>query len=173
MTWKRFLLVLIIFSTVFALGVLTHLYLDYRPEPPLSVPPPAPPSDALVPAAASAYVGNFLQPDSSYYSIHVLNSTFLHLPSRNYYGDSAPSHLQTIWKLFLGKGTTKVGAETKTWKGAGWTGQPLLFVENGRKYLLQGAYDYHLKKIEAATGKLVWQYAFDDVIKGTGKYLAE
>jgi outer membrane protein assembly factor BamB len=113
-------------------------------------------------------VGSFLKTDSSYFNLHVLNSTFLHHPSRNYYGDSAPSHLQTIWKLFLGQGTTRVGQETKLWKGAGWTGQPLLFVENGKKYLIQGAYDHQLKKIEAATGKIIWQYGFDDVIKGTG-----
>lgn len=170
MTWKHFLLALIIAFTLVALGVLTHLHLASRG----SQRPPSPPAlsqdqaKSVVAMSLPAYVGNFLQADSSYYHIRVLNSTFLHHPSRNYYGDSAPSHLQTIWKLFLGAGTTKVGAVTKTWKGAGWTGQPLLFVENGKKYLLQGAYDYNLKKIEAATGKLVWQYTFDDVVKGTG-----
>ena len=171
MNWRRLLLSLIIFLTVMSLGVLTHLYLASKPRFP---PPPTIHTNnhsvdsAIVYKIPDAYVGNFLQEDSSYYHIRVLNSTFLHNPTRNYYGDTAPSHLQTIWKLFLGTGTTKVGAEEKVWKGAGWTGQPLLVVENGQKYLLQGAYDHHLKKIEAATGKVVWQYKFDDVIKGTG-----
>ncbi|MFK7796979.1 MAG: PQQ-binding-like beta-propeller repeat protein [Aureispira sp.] len=171
MNWRPLLLSLIIFFTVMSLGVLTHLYLASKPNI-----PPAPTlltndqgrDSSTTLTFPDAHIGNFLQDDSSYYHIRVLNSTFLHKPSRNYYGDTAPSHLQTIWKLFLGKGTTKVGAVEKTWKGAGWTGQPLLVVENGQKYLLQGAYDHHLKKIEAATGKVVWQYKFDDVIKGTG-----
>lgn len=168
MNWKNILLVLIIFFTLMSIGVLTHLHLVYRSDHPPSLSPlPKLDSSHVLPPSLP-YVGSFLQADSSYYHLHVLNSTFLHNASRNYYGDSAPSHLQILWKLFLGKGSTKVGAVTKTWKGAGWTGQPLLFIENGKKYLLQGAYDYHLKKIEAATGKLVWQYKFDDVIKGSG-----
>lgn len=172
MNWKHLLLVLIIGFTLMTLGVLIHLHLAY--QPPSSSSEPSPPSSIMAkdslssPTFPSNYVGNFLQADSSYYHLRVLNGTFLHYPSRNYYGDSAPSHLQTIWKVFLGQGTTKVGSVTKTWKGAGWTGQPLLLVENNKEYLLQGAYDHNLKKIEAATGKLVWQYTFDDVVKGTG-----
>ena len=172
MNWKRLLLILIVCFTLIILGVLTHLYLDQLHP---ALPPSTTPVVASLPvipinntAPNMRYEGHFLQADSSYYHLRVLNGTFLHNASRNYYGDSAPSHLQTIWKLYLGKGTTQVGAITKTWKGAGWTGQPLVFVENGRKYLLQGAYDHQLKKIEAATGKVVWEYAFDDVIKGTG-----
>lgn len=171
MNWRPLLLLVIIFFTLMSLGVLTHLYLAYQPSlapTPTILRNDQPTDSTIVSNLPNAYVGNFLQEDSSYYHIRVLNSTFLHHPSRNYYGDTAPSHLQTIWKLFLGKGKTKVGAEEKIWKGAGWTGQPLLVAENGQKYLLQGAYDHHLKKIEAATGKVVWQYKFDDVIKGTG-----
>ncbi|MGH1336243.1 MAG: PQQ-binding-like beta-propeller repeat protein [Aureispira sp.] len=170
MTWKNLLLVFIIAFTLLSLGVLTHLYLADQSIPIPSLPPKEILAIDSVETISfpSVYVGNFLQADSSYYHLRILNSSFLHNNARNYYGDSAPNHLQTIWKLFLGKGTTKVGALTKTWKGAGWTGQPLVFVENGKKYLLQGAYDYHLKKIDAATGKLVWQYKFDDVVKGTG-----
>lgn len=105
---------------------------------------------------------------NSTYDLKILNASFLHNSMRNYYGDSAPSQLNILWRHKLGQGTTKIGTETKIWKGAGWTGQPLLVVENGKKYLIQGAYDHHLKKIDAATGKLIWQYKFDDVIKGTG-----
>lgn len=52
---------------------------------------------------------------------------------------------------------------------AGWTGQPLLIKENGEPYLIQGASNHH-KKIRAKTGKLIWQYKFDDVIKGTARF---
>lgn len=100
--------------------------------------------------------------------IKIINGSFLHNPSRNYYGDKAPSALKEIWKHKLGSGMTQIGKEQVKWRGAGWTGQPLLVQEDSIKYLLQGAYDHHLKKIEAATGKLIWQYKFDDVIKGTG-----
>jgi outer membrane protein assembly factor BamB len=52
--------------------------------------------------------------------------------------------------------------------GAGWTGQPLLISEKGKKYIFQGALDHNLKKIDADSGELIWEYKFDDVIKGTG-----
>ncbi|MFN8254657.1 MAG: PQQ-binding-like beta-propeller repeat protein [Bacteroidales bacterium] len=100
--------------------------------------------------------------------IEIINSTFLGNEKRNYYGNQAPNRLDLIWKISLGTGTTKVGSETKTWSGAGWTGQPLAVRHNKILYLIQGAYDHHLKKIEAATGTIIWQYEFEDVLKGTG-----
>jgi outer membrane protein assembly factor BamB len=124
----------------------------------LPIPPPLP----------NPYKATFVESDTSEYSIEVLNASFLHNTMRNYYGDSTPSKLDVLWKLHLGTGTTKVGTSVLTWAGAGWTGQPLIVVENGKKFLIQGAYDHHLKKIDAETGKIVWQYKYDDVIKGTG-----
>lgn len=121
-----------------------------------------------LPPSISPYKGSFISSDSSSYNIEILNASFLHNPSRNYYGNEAPSNLDILWKHDLGFGITKVGQEEKTWKGAGWTGQPLMVIENEKKYLIQGAFDHNLKKIDAETGKLVWQYTFDDVIKGTG-----
>ncbi|MBI9054543.1 MAG: PQQ-binding-like beta-propeller repeat protein [Bacteroidales bacterium] len=96
--------------------------------------------------------------------------TFLGNWERNYYGENAPEKLDLVWKLFLGKGETVISRKSgsRIWAGAGWTGQPLLVNEKGKLYLIQGAYDHHLKKIDAETGKLLWQYQFDDVIKGTG-----
>lgn len=125
---------------------------------------PSPPKIPLV----NPYKGQFDLGNDSTYHLEILNASFLHNSMRNYYGDSAPSQLSILWKHKLGKGTTKVGAELKIWKGAGWTGQPLLVSENGKKYLIQGAYDHFLKKINTETGALVWQYQYDDVIKGTG-----
>ena len=96
--------------------------------------------------------------------------TFLGNWQRSFYGKNAPDTLAIVWKHYLGKGETVISRKSgsREWAGAGWTGQPLLVKEKGKLYLIQGAYDHHLKKIEAETGKLIWQYKFDDVIKGTG-----
>ena len=101
--------------------------------------------------------------------IEVINGTFLGCWQRNYYGDQAPEKLDVIWRTYLGKGKTIISKTIgeKEWAGSGWTGQPLLIKENGKLILFQGAFDHHLKKIDAETGGVIWQYAFDDVIKGT------
>lgn len=100
----------------------------------------------------------------------IINGTFLGNPGRNFYGNEAPDRLELRWSHYLGEGETTLSrkAGNRTWKGCGWTGQPLLVVSNDTLYILQGAYDHHLKKIRASDGELIWQYRFDDVIKGTG-----
>lgn len=100
----------------------------------------------------------------------VINATFLGNENRNYYGTEAPDSLRLIWKHFLGKGFTVVNPKDGMveWRGAGWTGQPLMMKEGNDLFLFQGAYDHQLKKINARTGEIVWNYAFDNVIKGTG-----
>jgi hypothetical protein len=100
--------------------------------------------------------------------IEVLISTFLGNEKRNYYGNEAPDKLDSVWKIYLGEGISPAYGTDKVWKGAGWTGQPLLVKEDDELYLIQGAFDYHLKKIRAKTGELVWQYKFEDILKGTG-----
>lgn len=96
--------------------------------------------------------------------------TFLGNFERNYYGNKAPSRLDILWKKFLGKGSTVVSTKEgeKIWRGCGWTGQPLLVREDDKLYLIQGAYDHNLKKINADNGKIIWEYKYDDVLKGTG-----
>jgi len=103
-------------------------------------------------------------------SVEILNGTFLGNWQRNYYGEDAPDTLGLIWKHDLGEGITVISrkAGSRTWKGAGWTGQPLLVREKNDTFLIQGAYDHTLKKINASSGELVWQHEFNDVIKGTG-----
>ena len=54
-----------------------------------------------------------------------------------------------------------------TWAGTGWTGQPALVREGGKLYLVVGGFDHNLVKIDAETGKELWSYTFDDVIKGS------
>ncbi|MBS3772500.1 MAG: hypothetical protein KGY69_19770, partial [Bacteroidales bacterium] len=103
-------------------------------------------------------------------SVEVIIPTFLGNKQRNYYGSNPPESLEIKWKRYLGKGKTVISRKIgeKEWKGAGWTGQPLLVKEGDDLFLIQGAYDHNLKKVHAASGELVWEYAFDDVIKGTG-----
>ncbi len=99
--------------------------------------------------------------------IHI--GTYLGNEERNYYGNQAPARMDTIWRIYLGEGISPAyGDPEKIWKGAGWTGQSLIVEENGEVYLLLGTFDYNLKKINASTGKIVWEYRFDDIIKGTG-----
>jgi outer membrane protein assembly factor BamB len=100
----------------------------------------------------------------------VIIGTFLGNEKRNYYGNEAPDTLEVIWKHYLGKGETVISRKlgSRQWAGAGWTGQPLLVEENGQLFLIQGSFDHRLKKIRASDGELVWEYAFDDVVKGTG-----
>lgn len=102
--------------------------------------------------------------------LRLINPTFLGNEGRNFYGKDAPAHLHVIWKRWLGEGTTVISRRlgSRKWAGAGWTGQPLLVQQDTVLYLIQGAYDHRLKKIRADSGQIIWQYAFDDVIKGTG-----
>jgi len=98
----------------------------------------------------------------------VLISTYLGNEKRNFYGNEAPSKLNEKWKFYLGKGISFAYGYEKEWVGAGWTGQPLVVRENGKLVLIQGSFDYHLRKIDAETGTEIWKYKFDDIIKGTG-----
>lgn|GEM_PF-302079 len=100
----------------------------------------------------------------------IINGTFLGGNQRNYYGNFCSDSLNLIWKHELGSGKTIVTAQAgvEIWAGAGWTGQPLITEEYGMQYIYQGAYDHHLKKIRLDSGDLVWQYTFDDILKGTG-----
>ena len=101
-------------------------------------------------------------------SIDIIISTFLGNEERNFYGDSLPDRLDTIWSFYLGEGLSPAYGYDKIWKGAGWTGQPLLINEKGKLILIQGAFDYGVHKIDALTGQEIWNYKFDDIIKGTG-----
>lgn len=105
-------------------------------------------------------------------SINCISGTYLGNFHRNFYGTDAPENLNESWKLFLGHGQTVVSTKEgkKSWYGAGWTGQPLIIRENANYFLIQGAFDHKLKKIDLQTQAIVWEYEFDDVIKGTGTF---
>jgi outer membrane protein assembly factor BamB len=98
----------------------------------------------------------------------ILMPTFLGNQERNFYGKGpVPEKLEIVWKTALGSGKTKVGKTIKTWSGNGWTGQPVLVRDEGRDYLITGSYDHNLRKIDSETGKVIWKYPYDDVIKAT------
>jgi len=109
-------------------------------------------------------------PTNEDHEIEILIGTFRGNEQRNYYGTGDPGGLEIIWKFYLGEGVTVISraAGSRIWAGAGWTGQALLVKEGSEIFLIQGAYDHHLRKINAANGTEVWKYLFDDVVKGTG-----
>lgn len=97
----------------------------------------------------------------------ILIGTFLGNEKRRFYGKGTPKGLEMVYKFNLGSGQTKVGKVLKTWYGAGWTGQPTLARENGRVFIVIGANDHSLRRIDLETGREVWRYKYDDVIKGS------
>lgn len=99
--------------------------------------------------------------------LRLINSTYLGNEKHNYYGKNAPDSLNIIWKTYLGEAITKVGQKEQVWKGSGWTGQPLMVEESGKRYLIHGSLSHYLRKIDAENGEIIWEYKFDDAIKGT------
>jgi len=103
-------------------------------------------------------------------------STFLGTPARRFYGlGPAPKRLDLIWKTAIGSGSTSAKYPDEAagvWSGTGWTGMPALIRDKGKLSLLIGGYDHNLHRIDAATGEVIWEYAFDDVIKGSPSVFA-
>jgi len=100
----------------------------------------------------------------------IIIGTFLGDETRKFYGDSCSDSLNVIWKFKLGKGETIVNAASgvEVWSGAGWTGQPLITKELGEYFIYQGSFDHTLKKIKLSDASLIWQYEYEDILKGTG-----
>lgn len=97
-------------------------------------------------------------------------SSFLGDETRRLYGlGPPPKRLELIWKTTIGSGmTSPVGkGKNEPWTGTGWTGQPVIVRDKGTLYLLLGGFDRNLHKIDLKTGKVIWEYAFDDIIKST------
>ncbi len=98
-------------------------------------------------------------------------ATFLGNESRRFYGRGpVPERLKLIWRTKIGCGKTSGTAKSRgpvLWCGTGWTGQPALVRDKGRNYLLIGGFDHGLRKVDAANGRVLWRYEFDDVIKGS------
>lgn len=97
----------------------------------------------------------------------LLVPTYLGNDRRRFYGRGIPQKLGLLHQFPLGSGRTYLGGRSTVWTGAGWTGQPTLTKDLGKLYLTIGSFDRGLKKIDLVTQELVWQYQFDDIIKGT------
>ncbi|MGM0649983.1 MAG: hypothetical protein ACQES1_05680, partial [Bacteroidota bacterium] len=102
--------------------------------------------------------------------IEFISSTFLGNKYRNYYGNTAPEKLDIIWKFHLGSGTTADPHnknKPKKMYGAGWTGQAATLRQDSNFYLIQPSFSHKLFKINAANGNKIWEYSFDDILKGS------
>lgn len=107
------------------------------------------------------------------FEIH--NQTFLGNFQRNYYGSGEPKGMDILAKFNLGTGATIVRGDYRVWSGTGWTGQALIVEDEGIPYIVIGAYDHHLRKIDLQAllngeGQKAerWRYKYPDVVKGSG-----
>lgn len=98
----------------------------------------------------------------------VLMSTFLGNEFRRFYGKGDVNRLSIKSKFRLGCSQSTVSSRTKSFCGAGWTGQPTVYMENGKLMIVLGGYDQYLRKFEADGLKEVWKYKNDDIMKGGG-----
>jgi outer membrane protein assembly factor BamB len=114
------------------------------------VPPPAPPAVAGDGVKVGTFLGDY---------------------GRRYYGQGpAPRRLDVLWKVRLGGALSSGKYDSDPpdhYAGSGWTGQADIVVDGGKASVLVGGYDYRLRKIDAATGKVLWAYRFDDIIKSS------
>ncbi|HKK69087.1 MAG TPA: PQQ-binding-like beta-propeller repeat protein, partial [Bacteroidales bacterium] len=100
----------------------------------------------------------------------ILSGTYLGNSDRNFYGDKAPDKLDMLWRTHLGKGKTadpRNAGSFLTWYGAGWTCQPATVRHDSTWYLVQPSFGQKLYKINAETGAVIWERAFDDVLKAS------
>lgn len=112
--------------------------------------------------------------DSNTGNIDIVSGTFLGNEERKLYGmGPVPDTLTILWKYYTGTGTTVVNKDTTQWTGIGWTGQPVIYEKDSIPYVIIGAFDHKLRKLNALTGEEIWTYAFDDVIKGTATLLQD
>ncbi|OGS23664.1 MAG: hypothetical protein A2297_05940 [Elusimicrobia bacterium RIFOXYB2_FULL_48_7] len=104
---------------------------------------------------------------TSGYTVESKIPLFLGNECRRYYGKGpVPEKLRVLWKKHLETGETRVWGENKSYSGTGWPGQAVLVEENARLYVIFGGFDYKLRKLDALTGKTMWEYRFNNVIKG-------
>ncbi len=98
--------------------------------------------------------------------------TFRGSPTRSFYGRGpVPDDPSVQWRYPEEGGLCRqstVGAETRTWCGTGWTGQPALFRLDGRLWAVFGALDGAVHFLDAETGTpLLPKFQTDDIIKGS------
>ncbi len=140
------------------------------PAPSPGAAPPSPgtrtPAPAPSPAPAVAGVGG------PYGTAVDGLLTFRGNPTRTFYGTGpVPRDPEVAWRYPAGGslcGESTVGAETRTWCGTGWTGQPAVFERGGRTWVVFGAYDHRVHFVDGATGAaLLPPFPTGDIIKGS------
>lgn len=99
--------------------------------------------------------------------------TFRGSPTRTYYGEGpVPSNPEILWSYPGASGgmcaESSVGSETRVWCGSGWTGQPSVFEEDGRTWVVFGAYDTDVHFLDGETGEdILPPFPTGDIIKGS------
>ncbi len=99
--------------------------------------------------------------------------TFRGDANRRFYGlGPVPDSPEVSWsypkgsKSLCRRSTAK--GETKTWCGAGWTGQPTVHERDGHTWLIFNAYDGAVHFLDAETGEeILPPFVTGDIIKGT------
>ncbi|HET6664093.1 MAG TPA: hypothetical protein VFG94_07535, partial [Acidimicrobiales bacterium] len=99
--------------------------------------------------------------------------TFRGSPTRTYYGEGpVPTAPQILWSYPGASGgmcaESTVGSDTHVWCGSGWTGQPSVFEEDGRTWVVFGAYDRAVHFLDWETGAdILPPFPTGDIIKGS------
>ena len=145
----------------FATGAVAPSVLLDRCQPPKATPL----NTTSMAAGLKAYLGNVV--DELTPETELLVPTYLGNDRRRFYGRGVPQGLNLLHQLPLGSGRSYLGRSLKVWTGAGWTGQPTIIKDFGKTYAILGAFDHHLRKLDLATNQVVWQYKFDDILKGS------
>lgn len=84
--------------------------------------------------------------------------------SHTFYGSgTVPAEPKLLWKFEMAEYATLKHGEPTVWKGSGWTGQSLRYGD----YVWIGSTGGHMHCFEAMTGKLVWVFAAQRMIKGS------
>jgi outer membrane protein assembly factor BamB len=98
--------------------------------------------------------------------------TFRGNPTRSYYGlGPVPTAPEILWRYPESGGMcgqSAVGGQAKTWCGTGWTGQPAVWLEDGRTWVAFGAYDKNVHFMDAEDGSdILSPFDIGDIVKGS------
>ena len=128
----------------------------------------------LAPVPTVPYAG-WVDPKSSGspWSSEVIGQlTFRGNPTRSYYGLGPVPHApEILWRYPDSGGMcgqSSVGGQAKSWCGTGWTGQPSVWLEDGRTWVSFGAYDKRVHFLDAADASaIIGAFEIGDIVKGS------
>ena len=98
--------------------------------------------------------------------------TFRGNPTRSYYGlGPVPEAPEILWRYPESGGMcgqSAVAGENKSWCGTGWTGQPSVWLEDGRTWVAFGAYDKKVHFLDADdASEIIGAFDIGDIVKGS------